>query len=184
MVILDRLAQVCPGLRVITVDTDFLFAETYALMEEIERRYHIHLEVHKSPLTPNIQAQVYHPNLWEVNPDQCCHIRKVLPLAGALEGLDAWISGLRRDQSNTRADLDLVAWNPKYNLVKINPLTYWTRGQMWSYILENKVPYNPLHDQGYASIGCTHCTHPTTNLGDERSGRWRGRQKTECGIHL
>jgi phosphoadenosine phosphosulfate reductase len=101
-----------------------------------------------------------------------------------LKELDAWLTGIRRDQSNTRAQAPLVTWDAKHNLVKINPLANWTRGQVWSYILEHRLPYNPLHDQGYASIGCTHCTRPSVDMADERSGRWQGHQKTECGIHL
>jgi len=184
MVILDRLAKLSPGIKVITIDTDFLFEETYTLREQIQRRYPIQLEIRKSALSPAMQAQVYHPELWRVNPDLCCHLRKVIPLGEVLSGLDAWLTGLRRDQSTTRAESPLVTWDSKYDLVKINPLVHWTRGQVWSYLLENNVPYNPLHDQGYASIGCTHCTHSTTQPVDERAGRWQGSDKTECGIHL
>jgi phosphoadenosine phosphosulfate reductase len=183
MVILDRLAQLSPGVKVITIDTDFLFEETYALREQIQRRYPIQLEIRKSALTPAMQAEVYQPELWQVNPDLCCHLRKVIPLQEVLSGLEAWITGLRRDQSSTRSTLPLVFWDAKYNLVKINPLANWTRNQVWSYLLENNVPYNPLHDQGYGSIGCIHCTRPNNNSGNERAGRWPGSSKTECGIH-
>ncbi len=183
MVILDRLAKLSPGIKVITIDTDFLFEETYALREQVQRRYPIQLEIRKSALTPAMQAQVYQPELWQVNPDLCCHLRKVIPLQEVLSGLEAWITGLRRDQSSTRSDLPLVTWDTKYNLVKINPLANWTRHQVWSYLLENNVPYNPLHDHGYGSIGCTHCTRPNDHSGDERAGRWPGSDKTECGIH-
>jgi phosphoadenosine phosphosulfate reductase len=114
----------------------------------------------------------------------CCHLRKVIPLQEVLGELDAWITGLRRDQASTRSKISLVGWDAKYEMVKINPVANWTRNQVWSYILQHQVPYNALHDQGYTSIGCTHCTLPATNPGDERSGRWRGQQKVECGIHL
>ncbi|GAB4415909.1 MAG: phosphoadenylyl-sulfate reductase [Anaerolineae bacterium] len=183
MVILDRLAKLCPGVKVITIDTDFLFEETYALRERVQRRYPIQLEIRKSALTPAVQAQVYQPQLWQVNPDLCCHIRKVVPLTEALGGLEAWLTGLRRDQATTRTELPLVAWDDKYHLVKINPLANWTRSQVWTYLLENDVPYNHLHDMGYASIGCTHCTRPTDSSGDERAGRWQGQNKIECGMH-
>jgi phosphoadenosine phosphosulfate reductase len=183
MVVLDRLAQLSPGIKVITIDTDFLFEETYALRERVQRRYPIQLEIRKSILTPAVQAQVYQPQLWQVNPDLCCHTRKVIPLKEVLSGLDAWLTGLRRDQASTRTELELVTWDARNNLVKINPLANWTRGQVWSYLLENNVPYNPLHDQGYASIGCTHCTRPASNAVDERSGRWQGQNKIECGMH-
>lgn len=183
MVVLDHLAKLSPGIKVITIDTDFLFEETYAMREQVQRRYPIQLEIRKSSLTPAIQAQVYQPQLWQTNPDLCCHIRKVVPLSEVLSGLDAWLTGLRRDQAATRTELPLVTWDSKHNLVKINPLANWTRGQVWSYLLENNVPYNPLHDQGYGSIGCTHCTHPSNSTSDERSGRWQGQNKIECGMH-
>jgi phosphoadenosine phosphosulfate reductase len=183
MVILDHLAKLNPGVKVITVDTDFLFEETYALRERVQRRYPIQLEIRKSRLTPAVQAQLYQPQLWQVNPDLCCHLRKVIPLAEVLQGYEAWLTGLRRDQASTRADLPMVTWDPQHNLVKVNPLANWTRGQVWSYLLQNDVPYNHLHDLGYGSIGCTHCTHPTTNPADERGGRWPDRDKVECGIH-
>ncbi|MCB0194243.1 MAG: phosphoadenylyl-sulfate reductase [Anaerolineae bacterium] len=184
MVILDHLARLSPGIRIITIDTHFLFDETYALMEQVQQRYPIQLDIRGSHLTPDSQAKTYGPALWESAPDHCCHLRKVVPLGDALHELDAWITGLRRDQSPTRANMPLVTWDKKYDLVKLNPLASWNRGQVWSYILKHKIPYNPLHDQGFASIGCTHCTHPTSNITDERSGRWKGRTKTECGIHL
>lgn len=184
MVILDRLAQLSPGIKVITVDTDFLFPETYALREQVQRRYPIQLEIRKAGLSPAAQAEAYGPELWQTNPDMCCHLRKVTPLAEALTGLEAWLTGLRRDQASTRAAVPLAVWDNKYNLLKLNPLAAWTRGRVWAYLLENKVPYNPLHDQGYASIGCAHCTRPTNHPADERAGRWQGSGKTECGIHL
>ncbi len=184
MVILDHLARLSPGIRVITLDTGFLFEETYALWQEVQRRYPIQLDIRRASLSPQLQAETYGPDLWQVNPDQCCHLRKVVPLREALIELDAWLTGLRRDQSFTRVDLPLIMWDTRYTLVKINPLAHWTRGQVWRYVLENKIPYNPLHDQGYTSIGCTHCTRPVVDPSDERSGRWPGRQKVECGIHL
>lgn len=184
MVVLDHLAKLSPGIKVITIDTDFLFEETYALRERVQRRYPIQLEIRKSVLTPAVQTQLYQPQLWQVNPDLCCHLRKVTPLADVLQGYDAWLTGLRRDQSSTRTELPLVAWDAKYNLVKINPLATWTRSRVWGYLLQNEVPYNYLHDLGYSSIGCTHCTRPVDDAADERAGRWEGRDKTECGIHF
>jgi phosphoadenosine phosphosulfate reductase len=184
MVILDHLAKLNPGMRVVTVDTGFLFEETYALIEEIQRHYPLEIEVRRSRLTPKVQSRIYRPELWQANPDLCCHVRKVVPLTEVLLGCEAWITGLRRDQAKTRAGLPLITWDAKYGLVKLNPLAGWSRGQVWRYILEHKVPYNPLHDQGYGSIGCHHCTYPTSTTADERSGRWQGLQKVECGIHL
>jgi phosphoadenosine phosphosulfate reductase len=184
MVILDHLARLSPGIRIVTLDTQFLFDETYALLDEVQRRYPVQLDIRRPALSPEDQARKYGPRLWQVSANWCCYIRKVLPLEEALTDLDAWFAGLRRDQSTTRAEVPFVAWDPKYNMVKINPLAGWTRGRVWSYILEHKLPYNRLHDQGYASIGCTHCTRPTGNTQNERAGRWQGSQKTECGIHL
>jgi phosphoadenosine phosphosulfate reductase len=184
MVILDHLARLSPGIKVITIDTDFLFEETYALGEQVQRRYPIQLEIRKSALTPAAQAEAYQPALWQANPDLCCYLRKVLPLAEVLAHYEAWLTGLRRDQSATRAEAPLVAWDNKYQLVKINPLAHWTRSQVWRYLLENNVPYNRLHDQGYASIGCTHCTQAAAASTHERAGRWQGHNKVECGLHL
>lgn len=184
MIVLDHLAKLSPGIRIVTLDTDFLFEETYALWDEIQQRYPIQLDVRSPYLTPEAQAQIYEDKLWQKNPDWCCYLRKVSPLHEVLRELDAWLTGLRRDQSPTRADIPLVDWDTKYGLVKINPLAGWTRKDVWSYIVKHNVPYNRLHDHGYASIGCTHCTRPTLDPSNERSGRWNGRQKTECGIHV
>ena len=184
MVILDHLAKLSPGIRIITVDTDFLFSETYNLWDDVQRRYPIKLDVRRSALTPTMQSHLHGLRLWEKDPNLCCYLRKVVPLQDVLRGLNGWLTGLRRDQSSTRADIPLVAWDAKYDLVKINPLAGWTRSRVWHYVMEHKLPYNTLHNRGYASIGCTHCTKPTVTIVDERSGRWAGQQKVECGIHL
>ena len=183
IVILDHLARLAPGLRVITIDTHFLFPETYQLWEEIQQRYPIRLEVRRPQMTPDEQAHLYGSELWRHEPDACCDIRKVTPLADALTGLDAWISGIRRDQSPSRAQTALVDWDDRHAMVKLNPLAAWPKARVWHYIRKHQLPYNRLHDQAYSSIGCTHCTRASTG-GDERSGRWSGQQKTECGIHL
>jgi phosphoadenosine phosphosulfate reductase len=169
---------------VITVDTHFLFPETYALRAEILRRYDIQLDVRATAVTPEQQEQLYGSHLWELEPDVCCHLRKVTPLGDALAGLSAWISGIRRDQSPARAKAALVEWDDRHDLLKLNLLAGWTRSQVWEYIRAHGVPYNRLHDAGYTSVGCTHCTRPAQAVDDERSGRWRGRVKTECGLHL
>ena len=184
MVILDHLAHLNPGMRIITVDTNFLFSETYDLWNEVQRRYSIKLDVRRSALNPTMQSHLHGSRLWENDPNLCCYLRKVVPLQDVLRGLNGWFTGLRRDQSSTRSDIPLVAWDAKFDLVKINPLAGWTRSRVWNYVVEHKLPYNTLHDQGYASIGCSHCTKPTVTITDERSGRWMGQQKVECGIHL
>ena len=183
IVVLDHLLRHAPAVRVITVDTDFLFPETQALMTQIEARFGIRLDVHRTALTPLAQAERFGPRLWEFDPDTCCHERKVKPLTAALTGAHAWISGLRRDQSTGRAATPLVDWDLRHHMVKLNPLAGWSASRVWAYIRTHDLPYNRLHDQGYASIGCTHCTHVATG-GDERSGRWQNRGKTECGLHL
>ncbi len=121
--------------------------------------------------------------MWERDPDRCCELRKVLPLRAALEGAEAWISALRRDQTPERANAALVGLDEKFGLVKINPLVEWTSRDVWDYVREHDVPFNPLHEQGYPSIGCMPCTSPMRPGEDPRAGRWRGSTKTECGIH-
>jgi len=183
VVILDHLLRIKPDARVLTLDTQFLFSETYELWERIERRYATRIEVIRPALSPEQQASQYGLNLWESEPDLCCNLRKVQPLAGALAGLEGWYTGIRRDQGAMRADTQLVAWDTRYGLFKLSPLANWTRRDVWRYIRDNDVPYNALHDVGYSSIGCTWCTQPPANSEDERSGRWAGKGKTECGLH-
>ncbi|NJN83180.1 MAG: phosphoadenylyl-sulfate reductase [Caldilineaceae bacterium] len=161
----------------------FLFPETYDLWRTIERRFPIELVVRRSTVSPLTQAREHGQNLWTVDPDRCCNIRKVVPLREALQGLDAWITGIRRDQSSTRSKASLLGWDARHELVKVNPLAHWSGEQVWRYIRQHDLPYNNLHDQGYSSIGCAQCTRPSADLQDERSGRWFGQQKLECGIH-
>jgi phosphoadenosine phosphosulfate reductase len=177
-VILDILLSIAPDARVFTLDTHVLFPQTYDTWKRVEERYGIEVEVFQGPSLAR-QAALRGDRLWERDPDACCAIRKVEPLNRALEGMDAWISGLRRDQSPSRAATPKLAWDAKHDLWKANPLADWTERDVWSYIVEHDLPYNPLHDQGYQSIGCTHCTKP----GAGRDGRWAGSAKTECGLH-
>lgn len=183
IVILDRLAQLAPGIRVITIDTSFLFPETYALWQELQQRYNFHLEVRRAKVTPLQQFQLHGNKLWETDPDRCCRIRKVVPLAEALSGFDAWITGIRRDQSASRANTNIIGWDQKHEMVKINPLAHWTQVDVWNVIRKDNLPYNELHLDGYVSIGCAQCSSPSEPCGDERAGRWSGKSKTECGIH-
>jgi phosphoadenosine phosphosulfate reductase len=135
-------------------------------------------------LTPDAQEEVYGPALWSINPDQCCALRKVEPLQEKLSGLRAWITAIRRDQTSARASARKVEWDQKFQLVKINPIADWTTKDVWNYLHEHDVPYNPLHDQNFTSIGCTHCTRAIRPGEDPRAGRWAGFQKTECGLHI
>ncbi|HET6610515.1 MAG TPA: phosphoadenylyl-sulfate reductase [Kofleriaceae bacterium] len=177
--------QIDPRVRVFTVDTDFLFDETYDLIERFVDRYDLNLEIIKSELSVQDQAAQYGPDLYDRDSDLCCHLRKVVPTRRMLAGLDGWVAALRRDQSASRAGIQILEPYTKDDgttLIKIHPLANWSRTDVWRYVLANDVPYNPLLDAHYESIGCRPCTQPV-KLGDaERSGRWGGR-KQECGIH-
>jgi phosphoadenosine phosphosulfate reductase len=183
MVLLDMIARIGRGTPVVFLDTDLLFPETYALAEAAARRYGVAIERHRPVLTLAEQEVQEGAKLYERDPDRCCGIRKVKPLADALRPYRAWISGIRRDQSATRASTELVQWNARHNLLKINPLAYWTERDVWRYIHAHEVPYNTLLDQGYPSLGCGPCTRKAGAGEDLRAGRWAGFAKTECGIH-
>jgi phosphoadenosine phosphosulfate reductase len=165
------------------IDTGFLFPETYALRRQIEDRYGIEIRALRPGLTPESQESEYGPRLWSRDPDLCCRIRKLEPLKDALKGLTAWMTAIRRDQTPERARARVVEWDYIWQLVKINPMAAWTRREVWDYIAKNRVPYNPLRDEGYTSIGCTHCTRRTVEGEPERAGRWSAHHKTECGLH-
>ncbi|MFQ5879174.1 MAG: phosphoadenylyl-sulfate reductase [Dehalococcoidia bacterium] len=183
MALLDMALKIEPRLRVHYIDTDLLFPETYALRDRVIARYGIQPVAVQSLLTLAEQAQRYGDALWAHDPDLCCQLRKVEPSRRALAGMKAWIAGLRRDQATTRRHIGIVERDDNFGLVKVNPLANWDERQVWDYITKNDVPYNPLHDRGYPSIGCTHCTRPVTAGADPRSGRWVGFAKTECGLH-
>jgi phosphoadenosine phosphosulfate reductase len=173
------------GLRMDTVelDTHLFFRESYDTRDALVDRYQLKLI---QPAIPTVaeQHRAEGPNLWERDPDRCCHVRKVEPLVQALRPYDAWISGIRRDQSPSRARTPKVEWSERYQVFKIHPLADWDEKRVWAYINVNEIPYNPLHDAGYRSIGCIPCTRPTTANEEERAGRWAGSDKLECGIHI
>ena len=177
-VLLDILLTARPDARVFALDTHVLFPETYTLWEQVEARYGITVERAEGPTLAE-QAASHGDELWARDPDACCGLRKVTPLRDKLAGLDAWITGIRREQSPTRAGAGKVEWDERHGLWKLNPLADWTEKDVWQRIHERELPYHPLHDQGYASIGCTHCTKP----GAGREGRWAGNDKIECGLH-
>jgi phosphoadenosine phosphosulfate reductase len=183
MALLDITLKINPDAKVFTGDTEFLFPETYDLIDRVERRYGIKIEKLYSELTPEEQEKELGSKLWARDPDQCCAIRKVEPLRRKLATLDAWVTAIRRTQTAERAAVRKVDWDTKFNLVKISPLADWTREMVWSYVVKNDVPYNPLHDRNYPSIGCTHCTRAVKPGEDPRAGRWSGFGKTECGLH-
>jgi phosphoadenosine phosphosulfate reductase len=183
MALLDIAFRVNPDVKVFTGDTEFLFPETYDLIDRVEARYGTKVERLYSELTPEEQERAYGKALWARDPDQCCSLRKVEPLRRKLASLDAWVTAIRRDQTSERAGVQKVDWDEKFNLVKISPLADWTREAIWSYVVKHDVPYNPLHDRNYPSIGCTHCTRAVQPGEDPRAGRWSGFRKTECGLH-
>ncbi len=170
-VLLDMLFAIEPNARVFTLDTHYLFPETHDLWREVERRYDTHVEV--------FEGAPVEDKLWETKPDLYLAIAKIEPLNRALLDLDCWITGLRRDQSPMRAKTAKLGWDEQHELWKANPLADWSDDDCWAYIRERGLPYNPLHDQGYASIGDIHSTLP----GAGREGRWAGSHRTECGLH-
>lgn len=183
MVLLDMVMQVAPATPVFYLETGFLFPETHQLIAEAQRKYGITPQAVQTQMTVAQQAAEYGEALWERDPDRCCELRKVIPQRELLKGFDAWITGLRRDQASTRKATPIAAWDHKFGLAKIAPLARWDERDVWRYIYEHGVPYNPLHDQGYPSIGCTNCTRAVAPGEDLRAGRWSGFTKTECGLH-
>ncbi len=182
--ILHLLAAIEPRVRVFNLDTGYQFAETLALRERIRERYGIEVEyVRAGQSVAEYEAEHGGP-LYRIRPDQCCHDRKIVPLRKAVEGYTAWVSAIRKEQTGDRGRASIVQWDRKFNLVKVNPLLSWTRKDVWEFVLKNDVPYNPLHDQGYPSIGCWPCTAPAGEGQDERAGRWAGTGKKECGLHV
>jgi len=184
VVVIDIAHRLRRPFRIFTLDTEFLFPETCSLMDRIEQKYGIGIEKEYSLTSVEEQEREYGPQLWKSNPDRCCNLRKIEPLRSKLSGLRAWVTGIRRDQTAYRANAGKIEWDERFGLVKINPIADWNIKQVWKYILENEVPYNPLHDRGYPSIGCTHCTRAVRPGEDARAGRWDGFAKTECGLHL
>lgn len=182
--ILHMLADIEPGVHVFNLDTGYQFPETLELRERIRERYGITVELVQPETTVADYETEHGGPLYRIRPDQCCHDRKVLPLRRAVEGYDAWISAIRKDQTSHRAVAGIVQWDAKFKLVKINPLLDWTKKDVWAFIMKHQVPYNPLHDQGYPSIGCWPCTRPVSEGEDERAGRWHGTVKKECGLHI
>ncbi len=184
VVLIDMVHRINPKTPILYLDTDFLFKETYETRDRLIKQYGIAPIQVKSLLTPGQQAEKFGDKLWERRPDECCNQRKVEPLTRALKGYKAWITGIRREQSPTRANAKLVEWDQKFGLVKFNPLARWKTEDVWTYIKLYEVPYNPLHDKNYPSIGCAYCTRPVLPGEDPRAGRWAGFAKTECGLHV
>ena len=188
LVLMHLARQFQLGFPVFTLETGLLFPETAALKRRLEQFFGYPIEGLAPDLTVEQQAAAYGPELWKRDPDLCCTIRKVLPLQDKLAHLDCWITGLRRQQSQTRAELEVVELylfdEPTgRQIVKLNPMAHWSREAVWQYVRQHQIPYNPLHDRGYHSIGCQPCTARAGAGAGERAGRWIGFNKTECGIH-
>ena len=183
LVLLDIMFQVTRDISVFYIDTEFLFDQTYDLKNKLEERYGFKFLRFNTDLTPEEQEKQYGKKLWEKDADACCNLRKVLPLKQALKNYDIWITGIRRKQTQIRSHAGLVEFEPRFEVIKINPLINWTHDEVWDYIKTHKLPYNPLHDKQYPSIGCKQCTSPVLAGNDDRSGRWKGSKKTECGLH-
>jgi phosphoadenylyl-sulfate reductase (thioredoxin) len=183
-VIIDLVGRNKLPIDLFTLDTGLLFPETYALWRALETRYGVTIRAVRPEQTVSEQASTHGPALWQRDPDRCCELRKVRPLRAALAGFDAWITAIRRDQTPERATAKTVEGDPKFGLLKINPLVAWTHDDVWAHLYQHDVPYNPLHDSGYPSIGCQPCTSAVRPGEDPRAGRWRGTAKKECGLHV
>lgn len=184
IVLAHHLARLAPETTIFYLETDLLFPETLALRDRLAERLGLTFTPIRAEVSLARQHHEHGPALWARSPDQCCALRKVLPLRRFLAGKSAWITGVRRDQSAARAGTAVVAWDHANSLAKINPLATWTKEHVWQYIHRHDLPYNALLDQGYGSIGCWPCTRPVAPGEDARAGRWAGFAKTECGIHV
>lgn len=183
LVIIHYLAQINPAVPVFNLETGYQFAETLELRERVLQRYGMAVELKRPALSVAEYEAVHGGPVYQRDTDRCCHDRKITVLRTAARGMRAWMSGIRRDQSETRSVSPIVRWDKKFGLVKISPLANWTKKDVWRLITAEDIPYNPLHDQGYMSIGCWPCTRSVAFGEDERAGRWSGTAKTECGLH-
>ncbi|PLS07131.1 phosphoadenylyl-sulfate reductase [Neobacillus cucumis] len=184
IVLIDLIQQVKPDAHIVFLDTGLHFPETYEVIDKMEARFPtLRIERKQPKVTLDEQAAEYGSALWLRDANQCCNIRKVIPLRETLTAKQAWISGLRREQSPTRANTEFLNKDDKFENIKICPLIHWTWDEVWDYIKKKDLPYNTLHDHNYPSIGCFPCTKPVADGGDSRAGRWVGSGKTECGLH-
>jgi phosphoadenosine phosphosulfate reductase len=183
MVILYLLSKIDRQVDCFNLDTGYQFDETLQLRDQVLTKFGIEVTLRRPELSVEEYERQNGGPVYRSDPNRCCHDRKIRVIHEAIQGKSAWISAIRRDQSPDREHAPIVGWDSKFHLVKINPLANLTKTDIWTTILENKIPYNPLHDQGFPSIGCQPCTRPIQIGEDERSGRWSGSQKTECGLH-
>jgi phosphoadenosine phosphosulfate reductase len=181
--ILHWIAAVAPATHVFNLDTGYQFPETLVLRERIRERYGIEVVLERPDLAVPDYEKLHGGPIYRTDPDRCCGDRKLAVIRRVLGGFAAWMSGIRRDQSPDRAAAPIVGWDHKFGVVKVSPLANWTKAMVWDTIVRENVPYNPLHDKGYVSIGCQPCTRAVGGDEDERAGRWSGTAKTECGLH-
>jgi len=183
IVLMSFIKDIIPDLPIYFIDTRFHFEETLKLAEKIEKEWKLNIIKISTQYTEEELKEIMGREAYKTNPDLCCNYRKVEPLLRILKTKSAWLSSIRRDQAVTREKIDVIEIDARGS-VKINPLYNWTKDQTWMYIRKYDMPYNPLHDQSYPSIGCKPCTSPVDKGGSERDGRWRGMPKVECGIHV
>ena len=183
-VLIDLAAQVRPGVKVLFLDTGYHFAETIGTRDAVAAVYDVNVVNVAPEHSVAEQDELLGKDLFARDPGECCRLRKVVPLSAALSGYSAWVTGIRRVESPTRADAPLISFDESFGLVKINPLAAWTDADMQAYIDSHGVLVNPLVDDGYPSIGCAPCTAKPAEGADPRSGRWQGQTKTECGLHV
>lgn len=174
-VLIDLAMQVAPDIEVVFLDTQYHFPETLEYVETVRSRYDLNLRVMEPLVEPD--------DLWKLDTSECCAVRKVEPLARALSGAEAWMTGLRRDEATTRTKASIVGLDVGRGIVKVNPIAPWTHADVEMYVKDRGLPEHPLRDQGYPSIGCAPCTKPVADGEDPRSGRWAGTGKLECGLH-
>lgn len=182
--LIHMLAEIQPAVRIFNLDTGYQFPETLEMVDRVRRRYGMEVELVRPDSTVAEYETRHNGPLYLFQPDQCCHDRKVVPLRRELAGADAWVSAIRRDQTQERAAAAVVQWDAKFGLAKVNPLLTWTKRDVWGFIHKNDVPYHPLHDRNYPSVGCWPCTRAVVAGEDDRAGRWSGSEKRECGLHL
>ena len=183
MTMIHMLSEIAPETPIFNLETGYQFQETLDLRDEVNKRYGIEVQL----ITPDLTVEQYEAKhggpLYEKDPNQCCFDRKIKLLQDVSRRLHAWTSAIRRDQSSHRAQAPIVGWDKKFGLVKVSPLANSTKQDVWEMITKYDIPYNPLHDKGYSSVGCWPCTRAVLFGEDERAGRWSGTAKTECGLH-
>ncbi|MAV35310.1 MAG: phosphoadenylyl-sulfate reductase [Planctomycetaceae bacterium] len=183
MCLLHWLGEIAPQTPVFNLETGYQFPETLALRETVQQRYGIEVELKRPEHSVEEYEELHGGPLYQTDPGRCCYDRKLKLLEQAALGIDAWASAIRRDQSPDRARASIVGWDQRFHLVKVNPLANWSKQQVWKLITDCEIPYNPLHDRGYTSIGCQPCTRAVFLGEDDRAGRWSGSAKVECGLH-